>query len=39
MMAQVTSSSMIGRVTDAVGPIVGVTVIATHTLQAPPTEV
>jgi hypothetical protein len=30
MMAQVTSSSMIGRVTDAVIPIV-VTVIATHT--------
>lgn len=31
MMAQVTSSSMTGRVTDATGPLVGVTVIATHT--------
>ncbi|MFT5250621.1 MAG: hypothetical protein ACI93P_002363 [bacterium] len=31
MTAQVTSSSMIGRVTDAVGPLVNVTVIATHT--------
>ncbi|MEC5164530.1 hypothetical protein RCH18_000246 [Flavobacterium sp. PL11] len=31
MMAQVTSSSMTGRVSDATGPLVGVTVIATHT--------
>ena len=31
MMAQITSSSMSGRVTDAGGPLVGVTVIATHT--------
>ena len=31
MIGQVTSSSMSGRVTDAVGPLVGVTVIAIHT--------
>lgn len=31
MIAQVTSSSMSGKVTDAEGPLVGVTVIAIHT--------
>jgi len=31
MLSQVTSSSMSGRVTDAEGPLVGVSVIATHT--------
>ncbi|WP_372756335.1 carboxypeptidase regulatory-like domain-containing protein [Mariniflexile sp.] len=31
MMAQVTSSSMNGRVTDSAGPVMGATVIATHT--------
>jgi hypothetical protein len=31
MMAQVTSSSMSGRVIDAQGPVMGATVIATHT--------
>lgn len=31
MMAQVTTSSMSGRITDADGPVMGATVVATHT--------